>query len=130
MQSNNLYIALFSGCGGIYLEFHNSGSHGLFAMKKISGAFKTIEYNLKNKKKDFKWSEWLPQNSHDISFVFTTYKENLKCFPDSYKFQGKYILPEESAGHENFRDMLKSKIWYHRYLLNKQGLILNKMLHA
>ena len=129
MQSNNQYIDHFSNFGGISLGFNNSGLNRLVAMEKTSDAFKNIEYNWKNKKKDVKWSEWLLQNGHNISFVFTTYKENLERFPDLYKFHGKYIVPEESLDTKISKMCLNWNT-VPSLFAEQAGLILNKMLHA
>lgn len=50
MKTNNLYIDLFAGCGGLSLGLHNAGWNGLFAIEKNPDAFKTLEHNLINKK--------------------------------------------------------------------------------
>jgi len=78
MKTNNLYIDLFAGCGGLSLGLHNAGWKGLFAIEKSPDAFQTLQYNLINKKKHFEWPEWLPQHNHDINSVLETYKEDLK----------------------------------------------------
>ena len=72
------YIDLFSGCGGLSLGLHNSNWKGIFAIEKNSDAFKTLEYNLINKKKHFEWPSWLPKTSHDINDVLNNYREELK----------------------------------------------------
>lgn len=72
------YIDLFSGCGGLSLGLHNSNWKGVFAIEKNSDAFKTLEYNLINKKLHFEWPFWLPRSSHDINEVLKNYREELK----------------------------------------------------
>lgn len=79
MQSKNLYIDLFAGCGGLSLGLHNAGWKGLFAIEKSPDAFKTLEFNLIKKKKHFNWPGWLPQQNHDINQVLENYTENLKA---------------------------------------------------
>jgi DNA (cytosine-5)-methyltransferase 1 len=71
-------IELFAGCGGLSLGLHNAGWQGLFAVEKNQDAFKTLEYNLINKKKHFCWPEWLPQSAHDINKTIRAYEEKLK----------------------------------------------------
>ncbi|MDV3898831.1 DNA (cytosine-5-)-methyltransferase [Elizabethkingia anophelis] len=77
MQSNNLYIDLFAGCGGLSLGLHNAGWRGLFAIEKSPDAFNTLEFNLIKKKKHFDWPNWLPQQNHDINQILKDYAENL-----------------------------------------------------
>ncbi|WP_327611394.1 DNA cytosine methyltransferase [Bergeyella sp. RCAD1439] len=72
------YIDLFSGCGGLSLGLHNSMWKGLFAIEKNPDAFKTLEFNLIDKKKHFEWPAWLPQSSHDINDVLKRHKFELK----------------------------------------------------
>lgn len=71
------YIDLFAGCGGLSLGLHNSGWEGLFAIEKSPFAFRTLEYNLIEKKKHFDWPGWLPQAPHDINNILKNYSENL-----------------------------------------------------
>ncbi|WP_034669604.1 DNA cytosine methyltransferase [Chryseobacterium populi] len=76
---NNLnYIDLFSGCGGLSLGLHNSNWQGVFAIEKNSDAFKTLEYNLINKKKHFDWPNWLTKSAHDINEVIKNHSSDLK----------------------------------------------------
>jgi len=77
MKTNNLYIDLFAGCGGLSLGLHNAGWNGLFAIEKSPDAFKTLEYNLINKKKHFDWPEWLPKKNHEINSVIEAYEKEL-----------------------------------------------------
>ncbi|GHU13147.1 cytosine-specific methyltransferase [Betaproteobacteria bacterium] len=72
------YIDLFAGCGGLSLGLHNAGWKGLFAIEKSPQAFKTLEFNLINKIKHFKWVKWLPQQAHDINTVIEQYADELK----------------------------------------------------
>lgn len=79
MPINTLkYIDLFSGCGGLSLGLHNSKWKGVFAIEKNVDAFKTLEFNLINKKKHFEWPNWLPQCAHDINELIKNYSEDLK----------------------------------------------------
>lgn len=72
------YIDLFSGCGGLSLGLHKSNWKGIFAIEKNPDAFKTLEFNLINKKKHFEWPTWLPQSTHDINEVLKNHKTELK----------------------------------------------------
>jgi len=72
------YIDLFSGCGGLSLGLHKSGWEGIFAIEKNPDAFKTLEFNLINKKKHFEWPTWLPQSAHDINEILKNHKTELK----------------------------------------------------
>lgn len=71
------YIDLFAGCGGLSLGLHNSGLEGLFAIEKNNDAFRTLKYNLIERKKHFLWPEWLEQKDWDINEVLVSYKKNL-----------------------------------------------------
>ncbi len=73
------YIDIFAGCGGLSLGLHNAGWKGLFAIEKNGMAFKTLKYNLIDKRKHFKWPSWLPIENHDIDEVMTNYRKNLKA---------------------------------------------------
>lgn len=77
MKTDNLYIDLFAGCGGLSLGLHNAGWNGLFAIEKSPDAFKTLEHNLINKKKHFAWPNWLPKKNHEINSVIETYEKEL-----------------------------------------------------
>jgi DNA (cytosine-5)-methyltransferase 1 len=80
------YIDLFAGCGGLSLGLHNAGWKGLFAIEKSPQAFKTLEFNLIDRIKHFKWPQWLPKQAHDINTVIAQYAEELN------KLQGKVTL--------------------------------------
>lgn len=78
-QVKSTYIDLFAGCGGLSLGLHNSGKwKGLFAVEKNPDAFKTLEFNLIDKKKHFDWPEWLPQEAHDINQILKDFNPELK----------------------------------------------------
>ena len=72
------YIDLFAGCGGLSLGLHNAGWKGLFAIEKSPHAFKTLEFNLIEKTKHFKWPKWLPKQAHDINTVIEQYATELE----------------------------------------------------
>jgi len=75
------YIDLFAGCGGLSLGLYNTGMwKGLFAIEKSSDAFKTLKYNLIEKRNHFEWPDWLPQKEHDINEILKKYKEVLKSY--------------------------------------------------
>ena len=81
-----IYIDLFAGCGGLSLGLHNAGWKGLFAIEKSPQAFKTLEFNLIEKVKHFKWPKWLPKQAHDINTVIAQYADKLE------ELQGKVTL--------------------------------------
>jgi DNA (cytosine-5)-methyltransferase 1 len=72
-----IYIDLFAGCGGLSLGLYNSGWKGLFAIEKSPDAFKTLKFNLIDKKEHFKWPSWLPLKNHDIRQVLRQHEQNL-----------------------------------------------------
>lgn len=72
------YIDLFAGCGGLSLGLHNAGWKGLFAIEKSPHAFKTLEFNLIEKTKHFKWPKWLPKQAHDINVAIEQYATELE----------------------------------------------------
>lgn len=77
-MSNQLnYIDIFSGCGGLSLGLYNSGWKGIFAIEKSPMAFETLKFNLIDKKKHFDWPIWLPQKSHDINEIISSYNNEL-----------------------------------------------------
>ncbi|MDR3188039.1 MAG: DNA cytosine methyltransferase [Prevotellaceae bacterium] len=80
------YIDLFAGCGGLSLGLHNAGWKGLFAIERSPQAFKTLEFNLIDGARHFKWPKWLPQQAHDINVVIDQYATELK------KLRGKVTL--------------------------------------
>ncbi len=77
MNNQKRYIDLFSGCGGLSLGLYNSGWRGIFAVEKNEDAFKTLKYNLIQKKKHFDWPEWLAKSNHDIDEIINNYESNL-----------------------------------------------------
>ena len=86
MKKNPLYIDIFAGCGGLSLGLHNGGWKGLFAIEKSPDAFKTLKYNLIDKKNHFAWPNWLPQQALEINHVIDNYKNQL------VKLRGKVDL--------------------------------------
>jgi DNA (cytosine-5)-methyltransferase 1 len=72
------YIDLFAGCGGLSLGLHNAGWEGFFAVEKNKDAFTTLQYNLVDKVKHFKWPNWLPLTNLDINEVIDKYKSELE----------------------------------------------------
>ena len=81
-----IYIDVFAGCGGLSLGLYNAGWKGLFALEKSPQAFNTLSYNLIEKKKHFKWVDWLPQKALDINDVIANHSEQLK------KLRGKITM--------------------------------------
>lgn len=80
------YIDLFAGCGGLSLGLHNAGWKGLFAIEKSPDAFKTLKYNLIDKRNHFEWPKWLPETALEINEVLDKYNSDLK------KLKGKVSL--------------------------------------
>ncbi len=78
MGNKRVYIDLFAGCGGLSLGLHNAGWQGLFAIEKSEDAFKTLKYNLIQKKKHFDWPDWLEPTHHDINEVLDKHLNDLK----------------------------------------------------
>jgi DNA (cytosine-5)-methyltransferase 1 len=77
MQKNKpTYIDLFAGCGGLSLGLHNAGWKGLFAIEKSPDAFKTLKFNLIDKKKHFDWPSWLPEENMEIDKAIKLYKNH------------------------------------------------------
>jgi DNA (cytosine-5)-methyltransferase 1 len=72
------YIDIFAGCGGLSLGLHNAGWEGIFAIEKDNMAFTTLKHNLIDKRKHFKWPNWLPVENHDIDQVIGNFRGNLK----------------------------------------------------
>ena len=72
------FIDLFAGCGGLSLGLVNAGFKGVFAVEKTEDAFKTLKHNLCDKRKNFKWPNWLPCENMTTNDLLTKYKENLK----------------------------------------------------
>lgn len=60
------------------LGLHNAGWKALFAIEKSEDAFKTLEYNLINKKGHFDWPPWLRIKNHNINDVIKKKKTHLK----------------------------------------------------
>jgi DNA (cytosine-5)-methyltransferase 1 len=86
MLKKYTYIDIFAGCGGLSLGLYNAGWQGLFAIEKSPQAFSTLSHNLIEKKKHFKWIDWLPKQELDINEVINDYAEQLKSL------QGKVTL--------------------------------------
>jgi DNA (cytosine-5)-methyltransferase 1 len=79
------YIDLYAGCGGLSWGLMRSGWKGIFAVEKDAFAFSTLQLNLIEKKKHFRWPEWLPVGAHDIDEVLSNYRvklHNLACTVD------------------------------------------------
>ncbi len=77
MEKVYTYIDLFAGCGGLSLGLYNAGWKGLFAIEKSPDAFKTLKYNLIDKKNHFEWPDWLPQTNLEIDTTIKLYKKEL-----------------------------------------------------
>lgn len=78
IEKQFFYIDLFAGCGGLSLGFHNAKWKGLFAIEKSEDAFKTLKYNLIDKKNHFDWPSWLKMSNHNIDTLIKEKEEELK----------------------------------------------------
>jgi DNA (cytosine-5)-methyltransferase 1 len=78
MPTENTYIDLFSGCGGLSLGLNQSGWKGLFAIEKSPYAFATLKHNLIDNLNHFDWPEWLEKSQHDIDEVLKSKNKELK----------------------------------------------------
>jgi DNA (cytosine-5)-methyltransferase 1 len=77
MASNLKYIDLYAGCGGLSWGLMRAGWKGVFAVEKDALAFSTLQFNLIERKKHFRWPAWLPIGAHDIDEVLSNYKPKL-----------------------------------------------------
>src|SRR5579859_978471 len=78
MASTVNYIDLYAGCGGLSWGLMRAGWKGLFAVEKDAFAFSTLQRNLIERKKHFRWPSWLPVGPHDIDEVLSNYKTELQ----------------------------------------------------
>jgi DNA (cytosine-5)-methyltransferase 1 len=78
MATNLKYIDLFAGCGGLSLGLMRSGWKGILAVEKDAFAFETLQHNLIDRKKHFRWPEWFPVCAHDVDEVLSNYKTELR----------------------------------------------------
>jgi len=85
-SSSYTYIDLFAGCGGASLGLYKAGWKGLFAVEKSKMAFKTLKFNLIDKKNHFDWPGWIPKRHYSIHTILKKHKEEL------VKLQGKVSL--------------------------------------
>jgi DNA (cytosine-5)-methyltransferase 1 len=72
------YIDLFAGCGGLSLGLHNAGWKALFAIEKSEDAFKTLKFNLMEKKQHFNWPSWLDIKNYNINDLLEEKENRLK----------------------------------------------------
>ena len=77
MKKKEIYIDIFSGCGGLSLGLFNAGWTGCFAIEKNEDAFNTLRHNLIDQKKHFAWPKWLPIAAHDINELIKKYSHEL-----------------------------------------------------
>ncbi len=78
MASKPKYIDLYAGCGGLSWGLMRSGWRGLFAVEKDAFAFSTLQLNLIERKKHFRWPAWFPVCAHDIDEALANYKPELR----------------------------------------------------
>lgn len=72
------FIDLFAGCGGLSLGLINAGFEGVFAVEKTEDAFMSLKHNLCDKKKAFKWPDWLPCEHMTTSDLLKNHKKELE----------------------------------------------------
>lgn len=84
----NMYIDLFSGCGGLSLGLGKAGWTGLFSVEKDPMAFETFKKNLidEGRYAHFEWPHWLPQKAANIEKIIKKYSSQL------YELRGKVDL--------------------------------------
>jgi len=76
-MKKNIYIDLFSGCGGLSLGLYNANWKGVFAIEKSPDAFSTLKYNLIEDKNHFEWVDWLEKKEHNIKDIIKNHKKEL-----------------------------------------------------
>ncbi|MGN7503568.1 MAG: DNA cytosine methyltransferase [Alphaproteobacteria bacterium] len=86
-MSNDTFIDLFAGCGGLSLGLMRAGWSGVFAIEKSPDAFLTLQHNLINKNIDgkFQWPEWLPCKGMTTSELLEKHPEELKSLKGKIK---------------------------------------------
>ena len=72
------YIDIFAGCGGLSLGFYQANWEALFAIEKSPFAFATLNHNLIETKKHFKWVEWLDKKENDIEDILKNHQQDLE----------------------------------------------------
>jgi DNA (cytosine-5)-methyltransferase 1 len=86
-MSDNNFIDLFAGCGGLSLGLVQAGWKGVFAIEKSPDAFKTLKYNLcDGDLAGYDWPEWLPCKEMTTSELLGGYQRQIK------KLRGKIDL--------------------------------------
>jgi DNA (cytosine-5)-methyltransferase 1 len=78
MACNPKCVDVYAGCGGLSWGLMRSGWDGLFAIEKDAFAFATLQRNLIERNKHFRWPEWIPIGPHDINDVLSNYEANLR----------------------------------------------------
>lgn len=80
-QGNHFFsfVDIFAGCGGLSLGLMQAGWTGLFAVEQNENAFQTLNDNLIQGKKSFKfdWPIWLPKTPHNVTDILDIYRDNL-----------------------------------------------------
>ncbi len=78
MAMKTKYIDLYAGCGGLSFGLMRAGWKGILAVEKDAFAFSTLQHNLIDRKKHFRWPVWLPIRAHDINEVLSNYRTQLR----------------------------------------------------
>jgi len=71
----NVYIDIFSGCGGLSLGLRKAGWDCFFAIEKNEDAFSTYKHNILSDNSI--WPNWLEMKAHDINEVMKVHEEKL-----------------------------------------------------
>lgn len=81
MRSNRplVFVDAFAGCGGLSLGLMQAGMQGLFAIERDPFAFASLEANLLDERKPwrFVWPQWLPRKALAIQDLLANHKDEL-----------------------------------------------------
>jgi DNA (cytosine-5)-methyltransferase 1 len=80
VESRQVFVDMFAGCGGLSLGLLTAGWTGLFAAEKDELAFETLKHNLVEGTGAFRyqWPEWLPKEPTTINRLIKLYGKNLE----------------------------------------------------
>lgn len=103
-----VFIDAFAGCGGLSLGLMKAGWRGLFAIEKDRFAFKTLQANLLESRRDrnFLWPSWLPKEPHCITSLLENYRPQLQALQGTIDLLagGPPCQGFSSAGRRNISD--------------------------
>ena len=89
VESQDTFVDLYAGCGGLSLGLMKAGWEGLFAVEKDKLAFETLKHNLidsNSSKVRYSWPEWLPKTPKKIGRFIKAHSRDL------VKLKGKIDL--------------------------------------